>query len=282
MSKIQTPVSTSQVKELLLARGQQAACIRGGLISLLAERTQIPDLMELPIGNLVGEMLAIETPSDLLGCIIEMIIMPTLIEEPKSHKAARHIMGNNFLGIPEVATAFGFVGQKAQAELVNIPFDEATLRSCRDTHVLVADIGLSIIDVRGRMRRNLFRVHEKSWYNTENFAKCTEKACWRLIRKTPVANSTSKDWNKQTALLVKNEEVPTARQVVYAIMLYFTKTNERLFERVCVRTIDVISSCYHVYVGDLQRGLCINRCGDDEAPENIGVSSSRKQPNLVS
>lgn len=275
MSRIQTPVNISQVKELLLAHGQQAARIRGGLINLLAERTQIPNLTELLIGKLVGEMLAIETPNDPLGYIIQMIIGPTLIEEPENHKAARRTMAKNFLGIPEVAKAFGFVGPKAQAALVDIPFNEATLRSCRETHVLVADIGLSILDVRGRMKRGLFRVYEKSWYNTENFAECTEKARWRLIRKTPVANSTSKDWNKQTALLVKNEEVPTARQVVYAIMLYLTKTDERLFERVCVRTIDVVSSCYHVYVGDLERGLCINRCGDDEALENLGLSSSR-------
>ncbi len=277
MSEIQTPVSTSQVKELLLARGQQAARIRGGLIGLLAERTQIPNLAELPTGELVGEVLAIETPSNPLGRIIQMIIAPTPIEEPESHKAARRIMGDNFLGIPEVAKAFGLVSPEAQSALANIPFDEATLRSCRDTHVLVADIGLSLIDVRGRMKRGLFYSYEDSWYNAEEFAKRTEQVAWRLIRKTPVANSTSKNWTEQTALLGKDEEVPTARRVVYAIMLVFATTGERLFERMYVRTIDVVSGGYRVDVGHFDEGgLRVSNWDDDDRSDGLGVASSRK------
>lgn len=278
MSEAKIPVvTTAQVKELLLARGQQAARIRGGLIALLAERTQIENLAELPTGELVGETLAIESAENPLGSVIQMIIAPTPIEEPEAHKTARRIMGDNFLGMPEVAKVFGALRPEFQAALAVIPFDEATLRSCRETHVLVADIGLSIIDVRGRVKRGLFYSNEDAWYNAEQFAKLTEKVAWRLIRKTPVANSTSKNWDEQKALLGEHDEVPTARRVVYAIMLVFCTTGERLFERIYVRTNDVDSYGYRVVVGDFDEdGLRVYGWDDHDRNGDVGVSSSRK------
>jgi len=275
--KKQDPVSTAQVKEILLARGQQAARVRGGLIALLAERTEIPNLPELPTGELVDEMLVLETATEPLGDIVQGIIAPTPIEEPEAHKTARRIMGDNFLGMPEVAKVFGPVSQASQDVLAIIPFDEATLRGCSETHVLVADIGLSLIDVRGRMKRGLFYSYEDSWYNSEDFAKLTEKVAWRLIRKTPVANSTSKTWDEQKALLGEQDEVPTARRVVYAIMLVFATTGERLFERIYVRTNDVDSLGDRVDVGDFDGdGLGVNYWDDRGRDDLLGVSSYRK------
>lgn len=280
MSSIQTmtPVSKPQIKRILLARGQEASRFRGGLIALLAERTQIPNLAELSTGELVGELIALEEATEPLGRIIQSIIAPTPIEEPESHKAARRIMGDNFLGIPEVAKAFGPVSLEAQAMLVVIPFDKATLRSCCDTHVLVADIGLSLIDVRGRMKRGLFYSYEDSWYNAEEFAKRTEQATWRLIRKTPVTNSTSgKTWDEQKALLGEQDEIPTARRLVYAIMLVFATTDERLFKRIYVRTNDVDSLGNRVDVGHFDGcGLSVNNWHGHDRYNNVGVSSSQK------
>ncbi|NBS71609.1 hypothetical protein EBT31_22260, partial [bacterium] len=143
---------------------------------------------------------------------------------PESHEFAQGIMGENFLGLAEVAKAFGPVSPEAQAALANIPFDEATLRSCRHAYVLVADIGLSIIDVRGRMKRGLFYTYDDAWYNDHAFAHHTEQvASWRLIRKTPVAKSANRSWAEQSAL-VGGEKIPPARQVTYAIMAYYIRT----------------------------------------------------------
>jgi hypothetical protein len=170
------------------------------------------------------------------------------------------------------------MGEIAKSDvLATIPFDEATLRSCRETHVLVADIGLSIIDVRGRMKRGLFCSNEDAWYNTQEFAKRTEGVAWRLIRKTPVQNSVNKNWDEQKALLGEYDTVPTARQVVYAIMLTFVTTGERLFERIYVRTIDVGSLGYRVGVGGFgSAGLGVDRWSGHDRYGHIGVASSRK------
>ncbi len=55
--------------------------------------------------------------------------------------AAHKIMGRNFLGVEEVSKYFGAIYTHTQLEyLSDIPFPERTLRECKDTHILVADI----------------------------------------------------------------------------------------------------------------------------------------------
>lgn len=277
MSTDNSRVSKPQIRNLLLARGHQASRVRGGLITLLAQHTEIQNLAELPTGELVGHMIGIESAELPLGAIVQSIIAQAPIEEPEAHKAARLIMGSNFLGMTEVAKVFGALSVEAQAALAVIPFSEATLRARCDTHVLVADIGISIIDVRGRMKRGLFRSYEDAWYNAQKFAKRTDQVCWRLIRKTPVQNSTSKSWDNQLKLIGAEDEVPTARAMVYAIMLVFATTGERLFEGVYVRTSDVDSGGHRVGVGGFgERGLYVGSWGGGSPDDDVSVSSSRK------
>ena len=244
MVSIQAPISKGQIREMLRADGKQAARVRGGLIALLAEYTEIPNLPELQMGELVGEILAFEIYTDSLGGTIQDIIAPPPIREPESHRTARRIMDGNFFGMPEVSRVFGALRPEIQAALAVIPFDEAMLRRHSETHVLVADLGLSIIGVRMRMKRGLFDSNEIAWYNSEEFAKRTEQVAWRLIRKTRVPDlmnksqpryTQSESWDRQKRLLDDmGAEVPTARRLVYAIMLVFATTGERLFEQVYI------------------------------------------------
>lgn len=202
-------------------------------------------------------------------------LQPT-IEESAEHQKARAIMGPNFLGIPEVTRAFGAITKEHAAAFLAIPYDEATLVACKDTHVLVSDIGISLLDVRQRVRRGLFYSYEDAWYNGEKFAGRTEGARWRLIRKTPVPDSTSKAYSKQLTLLAEVDEVPSARQVVYAIILTFVTTGERLFEHIYVRTSDVDSGGDHVRVGYFgEQGLDVGYWYDGPYA-HIGLASSRK------
>jgi hypothetical protein len=272
------PVTTGQIREILCRRrDNRAARVRFGLIGLLAEQTKIPNLPELPIGELVGEMLALEKAKGPLGEVVQNIIAPPRIEEPEAHGIARRIMGENFLGLPEVAQVFGLVSQALQDVLATIPFDEETLWICRKTHVPVADIGLSIIDVRECVKRGAFYSNEDAWFNTYEFAKRTEGVAWRLIRKTPVPNSVEKNLGDQKALIGEQDDVPTARQVVYAIILTFVTTGERLFERIHVRTISLDSDGDRVFVGQFDStGLYISVCGDHDCCVSIGLSSCRK------
>ncbi len=175
------------------------------------------------------------------------------VQETDSQKAARDIMGRNFLGLPEVAQYYGDLSEEQTAALAEVPFSEDTLRTCAESHVLMADIGLSILDVRQKACKGLF--YSQDWFNGEQFARETEKAaCWRLIRKTPVDDSTSKAWNEQKKLIADTDEIPSARQVVYMIILNFLATGERLFETLYVRTSSVPSYCNRVLVGYFDRG----------------------------
>ena len=201
-------------------------------------------------------------------------------EPSTSQKLAREIMGKNFFGIEEAIKHFGVNATKQQlAYLAEVPFSEEVLKSCKDTHVLVAVFPLSILDIRGITRKleNQTLFYSQDWYDKQAFAKDKGEVGWQLVRKEPIANSTSKTWNNQQALLSKDEETPTARIVVYTIVGHFLATGERLFEKICVRCVDIDSDGYRVNVGFDSDGLLVSYWNDGNRGDDIGLSTARKQ-----
>lgn len=215
------------------------------------QKKQIERLMADALGNIsptkAGAQRMIERGDELVSRVEQMLMELGVDDGETSHqRAVRKIMGKNFLGIPEVVEHFGAISPTDP--LQQIPFDEKTLKACADTHILVADVGLSLLDVRKKARKGLF--YSQDWFDNEEFAKRTETARWRLIRKTPVDGSFSKNCSEQQALIDDStSEAPSARQVVYTTILHFLATGERLFEKVYVRTYDVPSLGFRVYVG---------------------------------
>jgi len=165
---------------------------------------------------------------------------------------AREIMGKNFLGVAEALRSFKFW----QDREVLMAFErtlptEAELVSCKDTHLLVADFGISFIDLCSRVRRGLIQVlcDPYEWF------KSIEVPQWRLIRKTEAPRSfVGSNWLEQQALLTENDIVPSVRQMAYAIMLNYMENKEFLFEHIYVRTSDVDSNGNHVLLGHFGRG----------------------------
>ncbi len=202
-------------------------------------------------------------------------------EPSTSQKLAREIMGKNFFGIEEAIKHFGVNATKQQlAALAEVPFSEEVLKSCKDTHVLVAVFPLSILDIRGIAKKQSDRTlfYSQDWYDKQAFAKDKGEVGWQLVRKEPIANSTSKTWNDQQALLSKDEETPTARIVVYTMVGHFLATGERLFEKIYVRCVDLDSDGYRVYVGGFDaRGLGVYYWSDGSRGGSVGVSAARKQ-----
>jgi hypothetical protein len=197
------------------------------------------------------------------------------IEATVSQKHAREIMGKNFFGIEKAIKHFGINPSRRQlAALSEIPFSEAVLEQSKDTHVLMAVFLLSILEIRGRDSKPFYK---QDWYDKESFAKERGEVIWQLVRKTPVDNSTSKNWQEQQVLLGKDDEVPTAQVMVYTIIGHFLATGERLFEKVYVRTSSVGSDGSHVDVGDFNaKGLGVSSDWDDDGDDDLGVSSARK------
>ncbi len=195
-----------------------------------------------------------------------------------SQKRAREIMGKNFFGIEEAIKHFGINPSRQQiSALSEIPFSEETLIECESTHILVAVFPLSILEVRGKVERNLFYGHEDAWYNNEKFAKERGEAAWQLVRKTPVENSTSKTWDEQQTLLGKDDETPKAQVMVYATIGHYLATGERLFENVYVRCSDLDSGGGRVSVGVfVSGGLGVGYCWVGYRGDGLGLSSARK------
>ena len=77
--------------------------------------------------------------------------MELTVVETESQKQAREIFGSNFLGLPEVFKYFSTVFTEEQVNaLARLPFSREQLESLKETHVLVADLGLSILQVCAR------------------------------------------------------------------------------------------------------------------------------------
>jgi len=232
------------------------------------------------------------TPPDVLNHIILLLKRFDYLTEHKkpmpeeremTEQYAREIMGRNFLGTKEVEEHFGKLTPEQQEVLSIIPFSEETLESCKDTHILVADIGLSIMDIK-KLEKCKEMFCDQVWYEDHLFTNLTQQPSWRLIRKTPVKNSLDKNWKRQQALLdSQTEEVPLTRQVIYMMILRFLATGERLFETcfVCTNKVDLNSG--HVYVGAFDEGgLSVQDWGNYILGSIIGVASARKAVNLES
>jgi len=199
-------------------------------------------------------------------------------EATTSQKRAREIMGRNTFGIEEAIQHFGVTPSRQQiAGLSEIPFSEAMLEACKDTHVLVAVFQFSILEIRGRVPQDQRLFYNQDWYNNQAFAKKRGETEWKLVRKTPVANSTNKTWSEQQALLANNEETPTARMMTYTIIGHFLATGERLFENVYVRCLDIDSYGIRVGVGDFgSDGLDVDDDLGGDRGRGVGLSSARK------
>ena len=187
-------------------------------------------------------------------------------------------MGRNMFGIEEAIKHFGVNPSKQQlAVLADVSFTEATLEQCKETHVLVAVFPLSILEIRGKVTQGQWLFYDQDWYNKQTFAKEKGETEWKLVRKTPVANSTSKTWPEQQALLVSNEKTPTVCVMVYTIIGHFLATGERLFEKIYVRCSDVASDGDRVGVGGVgSGGLGVGGYWDDGRRDDVGVASARK------
>lgn len=202
------------------------------------------------------------------------------VEVSSSQTSARTIMGTNFFGVEEAMKHFGVNPSRRQlAILAEVPFSEEVLTACKDTHVLVAVFPIFIVDIRGIVKKlpdqTLF--YNQDWYDGEAFANDKGETRWQLVRKTPIANSTSKTWTEQQALLTSDEETPKAQVMVYTIIGHFLATGERLFEKIYVRCVDLDSDGRHVYVGSFDAGgLGVDYWIASHRDYSIGVSSARK------
>jgi hypothetical protein len=223
----------------------------------------------------------IDSKGNNLAIKMVRLITSDGLEATASQKRACEIMGKNFFGIEDAIKHLRINPTSKQlAALAEIPFSVMALEELKDTHILIAVFPLSILEIRGRIERNLFHSYEDSWYNKESFAKERGKVGWELVRKTPVEDSISKNWQQQRSLLSKNDEVPSAQIMVYTIIGHYLSTGERLFKNIYVRTSSLDAGGHRVDVGVFDSdGLVVGYCWNSYYRGDVlGVSSARKLP----
>jgi len=220
----------------------------------------------------------INTDEKYVEQIVEHMIASAIsLPENSQWTNAHGIMEENFFGVEEAIKYFGVVlSQKQLKTLSEIPFSEEVLQETKETHILIAVCPLSILDIRDKVKQLFYRF-EGSWYDNLKFAQEYGETGWKLVRKTPVPDSTSKNREEQEVLLKKEEEIPTAQVMIYTIIGHYLAMNERLFERIYVRTSSLGSDGDRVGVGCFASGgLRVDSYWDSLRHGGLAVSSSRK------
>jgi hypothetical protein len=188
---------------------------------------------------------------------------------------AAAIMGQACHGIDELERHLAVTLSASEAaQLATVPFSQEALLDSRPTHVLVACAPVSLMGLRAKASDAFY--FKKAWYAREDFARRPLRARWRLLRREPVGESTSKPWSGQQALLRPNELVPGVCEMALAIVLHYLATGERLLPTAYVRTCDVDSAGRRVGLGRFGRdGLRIRSWGD--YPDYyVGLAAARK------
>lgn len=198
-------------------------------------------------------------------------------EPTTSQETAKRIMGHHYLGIEHAIEHLKASPSKQDLKLMEeVPFSEAVLEACKDTHILVAVLPMSVMGLWERTK-HLFYSKDDPWYRKESFAKDKGQAGWHLVRKDIVPNSMSKTWQEQQSLLGKDDETPTARVLIYTVILTFLVTGVKLLPNIYARVSDLGSGGFRVDVGGFDgSGLGVGSDWDDVRHDVTGVSSARK------
>ncbi len=204
-------------------------------------------------------------------------------EPTKSQKAANEIMGNNYFGIEDAAEHFKIRPSRTQlAMLSEVPFSEATLRTCKNTHVLVARFPMSILEMFGnKLVCHLFGLDnpkKEPWFKKHGFSWTEGRVGWYLISKNPEANSFNYEWVYQLAQFGNKNDPAPVGVAVYAALGHFLKTGERMFKEGMARCAELDLSGRRVTIGPFKEdGLRIQAWWDDGRCYYVGSTSMRRE-----
>ncbi len=194
---------------------------------------------------------------------------------PGSVQRAKKIMGRNFFGPEHAFVELSIVTKEEWAgALARVPFSARTLRACKDTHILVACLPLSINALRS-FQPKLFD-NNTSWFLNENFAAVFGRPSWHLVRRAFVRGTVGLSEAEQRTYLPEREQVPLARTVAYLVIAHYLKVGERLFEQVFVRCGDALGQdTLAVGMFGYGRGLSVRRYWAGYFSGDLGLASER-------
>ena len=197
---------------------------------------------------------------------------------------AHEILGQDFITPEEVARAKGLVyTDDFLQQFENTLPSEDVLRYCRENgFVLVAGPpqSMNLLEIRN-LKPEYFYSKSGGWFAEDRQRFSREDKVnpgWLALRKEPVSNSTSKNWDEQFQLLADAEQVPNAAEVVWGLTTYKAVRDIYLLPNVYVRTSSLGSGGLRVYVGHFDGAglfLICNRWGDLR-DGGLGLAASLK------
>ena len=196
---------------------------------------------------------------------------------------AQSILGMDFITPEEVSKArpsIVYTDDQITALAESLP-SEDMLKWCKDNGYAVMPApptAMSLLDVR-EIQSAHFYSKTGGWYSDQKFAREDRTSFgWLAIKKTPISDSTSKNWNEQNKLLSALETVPNAAEMSWFITTYFEVRGIRLFESIYVRTSSLDSDGDGVLVGGfVSEGLYVDYWYGDDRGGVLGLSGVRKQ-----
>ena len=197
-----------------------------------------------------------------------------------SQERAREIMGKNFFGIEEAEKYFKIKPSDSDLNLLaEVPYSESTLKEYKNSHILVAVLPLSMLDIKNKVRYNILPDLDNGWCGRESSIKQQGVADWFLINKTEVQGSCGHVADEQLSFLSKKEDVPSVRVLVYAVVGYYLITGEFLFKKISVRTSSKMDDGgYFAITCEFNNGLVVGSMSENTiAYEGIGLASCIKK-----
>lgn len=199
------------------------------------------------------------------------------------YNLAQSILGVDFITPEEVMEARGgvfYTNEQMKALAESLPSEEM-LKWCKGNGYAVMPAPprpMSVLGVRS-LKYDLFWLKNGGWFIEQEFAREDKTLFgWLAIKKAPVANSTSKNWNDQKNLLSVLEEVPNAAEIIWFITTYLEVRGVRLFTGVYVRTSSRDEEGDRVFVGLFLSALVdLSAYWDSKHDDSVGVSASRKK-----
>lgn len=207
---------------------------------------------------------------------------PEMANPVSGYALAQSILGIDFITPEEVTKArpsIVYTAEQITALVGSLP-SEDVLKWCKENDYAVMPAPpnpMSVFDVREILSVN-FNLNTRGLRaDTGSTHEKKTSFGWLMLKKTPVANSTSITWNEQNKLLSKLEGVPNAAEMSWFITTYFEVRGVRLLEMVYVRTSSTGSGGGHIYIGcRCILGLGSDDSWDDYKTDCIGLSAARR------
>jgi hypothetical protein len=193
-----------------------------------------------------------------------------------SQVRARSIMGNNYFGIDHAAEYLRMQPQTGHhTALSEVPFSEKELEQCKDDHILVAVLPISIMDLIQHFP-TMFDFPNLPWYRKEGYANHPGRAQWQLLRSSIAPGTLNRRWNEQRLLIGRNYEVPPVRVMAYFIIGHYFATGDLLFPNVSLLTSSVDSDDDRAGIGVIDKHLVLSGFPDAAFGGDISIASARK------